>query len=47
MENTDYWGMVQSNQQHVVTCVKGVERRLNARGLRMVAAVWAGIPIGI
>ena len=29
---------MQPSQQHVASCVKGVERRLGTRGLRMVAA---------
>ena len=43
--NADYGGMVQPSQQHVASCVKGVEWKLGTRGLRIVAAVWAGIPI--
>jgi len=35
--------MVQSSQQHVASCVKGVERELGTRGLRIEAAFWAGI----
>ena len=43
--NANYRGMVQPSQQHVVTCVKVVELRLDTRGSRMVAAFWAGIPV--
>ena len=37
--------MVQSSQQHVAPCVKGVEWRLGTRGLGIVAAFWVGIPV--
>ena len=40
--NFKYW--LQSSQQHVAPCVNGVECGLGMRGLRMVAAFWAGIP---
>ena len=36
--------MVQPSQQNVAPCVKGVEWGFGMRGLRMVAAFWAGIP---
>ena len=42
--NADYGGMVQSSQQHVAPCVKVVEWGFGTRGLRMMAAFWAGIP---
>jgi len=45
--SADYGGMVQPSQQHVAPCVKGVEWGLGTRGLRMVAAFWAGIPVEI
>ena len=32
---------------YVVPCVKGVEWVLGTRGLRMVAAFWAGIPVEV
>ena len=44
-ENAYYGGMVQPSQQHVVPCVKGVEWGLDTRGLKIVAAFWAGIPV--
>ena len=37
--------MVQPSQQYVAPCVKGVEWRLGLRGVRMVAAFWAGISV--
>ena len=43
--NADHMGMVQPSQQHVAPCVKGVEWGLGTRGLRMMAAVLAGIPV--
>ena len=45
--NADYGGMVQPSQQHVVPCVKGVEWGLGTRGLRIVAAFWAGISVEV
>ena len=39
--------MVQHSQQHVAPCVKVVEWRLGTRGLRMVAMLWAGIPVEV
>ena len=42
--SADYGGMVQFSQQHVAPCVKRIEWGLGTRGLRMVAAFWAGIP---
>ena len=45
--NTDYGGMVQPSQQHVTPCVKGVKWGLGTRGLRMVAAISAGISVQI
>ena len=43
--NADYKGMVQSSQQHVALCVKGVKWGIGTRGLRIVAAFWAIIPV--
>ena len=43
--NADYGGMVQPSQQHVAPCVKVVEYGFGTRGLRMLAAFWAGIPV--
>ena len=43
--NSDYGRMVQLSQQHVAPCVRGVERGFGTRGLRMVAAFWADIPV--
>ena len=40
-------GMVQPSQQHVAPCVKGIEWGLGTRGLRMVAAYWAGMPVEV
>ena len=40
-----YVGMVQPSQQHVAPCVKVVEWGLGTRGLRIVEAFWAGIPV--
>ena len=45
--NADYGGMVQSSQQHVALCVKGVRWGLGTRVLRMMAKFWAGIPIEV
>ena len=45
--NVDYGGMVQPSQQHVTPCVKVVEWGLGTRGLRMVAAFSAGIPVKV
>ena len=42
--NFDCRGMVQSSQQHVASCVKEVEFGFGARGLRIAAAFWVGIP---
>ena len=39
--------MVQPSQQHVAPFVIEVEWGLGTRGLRMVAAFWAGIPVEI
>ena len=39
--------MVQPSQQHVAPYVKGVEEGLGTRGLRMMAAFWAGIPVEV
>ena len=36
---------MQPSQQHVAPCVKEVERRLGTRGMRIVTAFWAGIPV--
>ena len=36
---------MQPSQQHVAPCVKEVDWGLDTRGLRMVAAFWAGIPL--
>ena len=38
---------MQPSQQHVALCVNGVEWGLGARGLRIVAAFEAGIPIPV
>ena len=43
--NADYGGMVQLSQQHVAQCVKVVQWGFDTRGLRMLAAFWAGIPV--
>ena len=40
-------GMVQPSQQHVAPYIKGVEWRLGTRGLRMVAAFLASIPVEV
>jgi len=45
--NADYGGMVQPGQQRVAPCVKVVEWGLGTRGLRKVAAFWAGIPVEV
>ena len=45
--NADYGGMVQLSQQHVAPCVKVVEWGFGTRGLRMLAAFWAGIPVKV
>ena len=39
--------MVQLSQQHDAPCVKGVDWGLGTRGLRMVAAFWASIPVKV
>jgi len=39
--------MVKPSQQHVTPCVKGIEWRLGTRGLRRLAAFWAGIPVEV
>ena len=41
--------MVQPSQQHVVPCVKGVERGLGTIGLttRQVSSSWAGIQVEV
>ena len=47
-ENADYGGMKKRHsQQYVPPCVKGVECGLCTRGLRIVAAFLAGIPVEI
>ena len=46
-ENADYEGMMKPSQQHVAPCVKMVEWGLGTRGLRMLAAFWAGIPVEV
>ena len=33
--------------QHVAPCVKGVEWGLDTRGLEMLVAFWAGIPVQV
>ena len=43
--NADYGGVVQPSQQHVAPCVKLVKWGFGTRGLRMLAAFWAGIPV--
>ena len=40
--NADYGGIV---QQYVSPCVKLFKWGLGTRGLRMLAAFWAGIPV--
>ena len=45
--NADYEDTVQHSQQHVAPCVKRVEWGLCTRGLRMVAAFWAGIAVEV
>ena len=45
--NAGYGRMVQPSQQHVASCVKGVEWGLGTKGLRMVAALWAGILVEV
>ena len=42
----EYEGMVQPSQQHVALCVKGVEWG-GHRGLRMMAAFWACVPVEV
>ena len=39
--NADYREMVQSSQQHIAPCVKGVEWGLKTRGLRLVSYSFA------
>ena len=43
--NAGYGGMVQPSEQHVAPCVKVVYGGLGTKGLRIVAAFWAGIPV--
>ena len=43
--NADYGRMVQPIQQHIAPCVKVVEWGYGTRGLRMLAAFWAGFPV--
>ena len=38
---------MQPSQQHVAPCVKGVQQGLDTRGLRIMAAIWAGIPVEV
>ena len=45
--NADYGDMMQPSQQHVAPCVKGVGWGLDTRGLRMMAAFWAGIRVEV
>ena len=45
--NANYRRMVQLSQQHVAPCLKRVEWGLGTKGLRMVVAFWAGIPIEV
>ena len=40
-------GIVQSSQQHVAPCVKGVGKGLGTIGLRMVAVFWTGILVEV
>ena len=40
-------GMVQPSQPHVAPCVRAVKWRLGTRGLRMLAAFWAGIKVEV
>ena len=44
---TVYGRLVQPSQQYVAPCVKGVDWGLGTRGLRMVAAFWADIPVEV
>ena len=39
--------MVLPSQQHVAPYVNGVEWRFGTRGLRILAAFWAGIPVKV
>ena len=43
--NVNYGGKVQPSRQPVAPCVKVVEWEFGTKGLRMLAAFWAGIPI--
>ena len=43
--NADYEGMMKSSQQHVASCIQVVEWGFDSRGLRMLAAFSAGIPV--
>ena len=45
--NADYGGMVQPSEQHVAPCVTDAEWGMVTRGLRMVAALWSGIPVEV
>ena len=47
MGNAAYWEIVQPSHQHVAPCVEEVDWGLDTRGLRIVAAFWAGIPVSI
>ena len=38
---------MQPSEQHVASYIKGVEWGLGARGLRMMAAFWGGIPVEV
>ena len=38
---------MQPSQQHVAPCVKVVEWEFGTRGLRLLAAFWAGIPVKV
>ena len=42
-----YGGMVQPSQKHVAPCVKVVEWGFGTRGLRILAAFWAEIPVEV
>ena len=40
-------GIVLPSQQHVAPSIKGVEWGLGTRGLRIVVAFWASIPVEV
>ena len=45
--NSDYEGMVKSSPQHDAPCVKLVTWGFCTRGLGMLVAFWAGIPVDV